>query len=85
MNANARKTTQSAADESWDLFRISKSKAAVDLSSNTLRKFNREGLRFYKVGKSIFISRQELSEFIRTRSSFGSITASTAVKSKGGL
>jgi hypothetical protein len=56
----------STSEASWDLFRLSKSKQIVDVASNTLRKYNREGLRFYRNGKAVFISKIELAEFIRT-------------------
>jgi hypothetical protein len=52
---------------SIDLFRLSKSKAVVDISSNTIRGYNREGLRFYKVGRAVFVSKSELDQFIRSK------------------
>ena len=48
------------------MFRLSKSKEAVDICSNTLRQYNKEGLPFYRQGKAVFISRDELLTFIRT-------------------
>jgi hypothetical protein len=56
------------AHSSFDLFRLSKSKVMVDLSPNTLRAYNREGLTFYRQGKAVFVSKNELTEFIRFRS-----------------
>ena len=55
-------------DTGFDLFRLSKSKDIVDVSANTLRSYNREGLPFYRQGKAIFISKSELEAFIRFRS-----------------
>jgi hypothetical protein len=55
-------------DAGFDLFRLSKSKDVVDVSANTLRAYNREGLPFYKQGKAIFVSKTELAAFIRFRS-----------------
>jgi hypothetical protein len=52
---------------SFDLFRLSKSKEAVDLCSNTLRQYFKDGLPFYKMGKAIFISRAQLAQFITTK------------------
>jgi hypothetical protein len=57
-----------SADTGFDLFRLSKSKEVVDVSANTLRSYNREGLPFYKQGKAIFVSKTELAAFIRFRS-----------------
>ena len=50
---------------SFDLFRLSKSKAAVDLAPNTLRAYFKDGLNFYKRGKAIFVSRMEVEAYIR--------------------
>ena len=50
---------------SFDLFRLSKSKAVVDLAPNTLRAYFKAGLPFYKRGKAIFVSRAETVAFIR--------------------
>ena len=55
-------------DPGFDLFRLSKSKQVVDVSANTLRSYNREGLPFYRQGKAIFISKAEVAAFIRFRS-----------------
>jgi hypothetical protein len=48
----------------FDLFRLSKSKQAVDLCPNTLRAYFKQGLPCYRRGKVVFISRAELAEFI---------------------
>ena len=48
----------------FDLFRLSKSKAEVDISPNTLRAYNQQGLPFYHRGKAIFVSKAELATFI---------------------
>jgi hypothetical protein len=48
----------------FDLFRLSKSKEAVDISPNTIRAYNREGLPLYRRGKAVFVSRLELTEFL---------------------
>ena len=48
----------------FDFFRLSCSKERVDLCSNTLRDYNARGLKFYKIGKSVFVSYNELEKFI---------------------
>jgi len=48
----------------FDLFRLSKSKREVDVAPNTLRRFFKQGLRFYTRGKCVFVSRAELHSFI---------------------
>lgn len=50
---------------SFDLFRLSKSKVAVDLAPNTLRAYFKDGLNFYKRGRAIFVSRAEVEAYIR--------------------
>jgi hypothetical protein len=52
----------------FDLVRLSKSKLAVDLCSNTIRRFAAEGLPLYRNGKAVFFSKAELESFIRARS-----------------
>jgi len=52
---------------SFDLFRLSKSKEAVDVCANTIRAYFKEGLPFYKMGKAIFVSRAQLAQFIQTK------------------
>ena len=54
----------------FGLFRLSKSKLVVDVCPNTLRTYNSQGLPFYKVGKSVFVSYAELESFIRQRNEF---------------
>jgi len=49
----------------FDLFRLSISKDVVDVSPNTLRSYNRQGLPFYRRGKAVFVSKAELAAFIR--------------------
>jgi hypothetical protein len=49
----------------FDLFRLSKSKAVVDVCPNTMRSFFEQGLPKYKRGKAIFISKTEFEAFIR--------------------
>jgi hypothetical protein len=49
----------------FDLFRLSKSKEVVDVCSNTLRAYFKQGLPYYKRGKAIFVSKAEFIEFIR--------------------
>ncbi len=51
----------------FGLFRLSKSKLTVDVCSNTLRAYHLQGLPFYRVGKSVFISYAELESFIRQK------------------
>lgn len=51
--------------QSFDLFRLSKSKAVVDICPNTLREYSKQGLKFYKRGKAVFVSKTELEQFIR--------------------
>lgn len=51
---------------SFDLFRLSKSKQSVDLAPNTLRAYHKRGLRFYRQGKAVFVSKSELQIFIRS-------------------
>jgi len=53
----------------FDLFRLSKGKQIVDVCANTLRAYNKDGLPFYRRGKAIFISKTELAQFIRSKSS----------------
>ena len=51
-------------NSSFDLFRLSKSKAVVDISPNTLRAYNKQGLPFSHRGKAIFASKSALAKFI---------------------
>jgi hypothetical protein len=50
----------------FDLFRLSKSKSAVDLCPNTIRAYFKMGLPSYRMGKAVFISRTQLQAFILT-------------------
>ncbi len=52
------------ANSGFDLFRLSKSKEVVDVCPNTLRAYNKQGLPFYHRGKSIFVSKAELAQFV---------------------
>jgi hypothetical protein len=56
--------------QSWDLFRLSKSKSIVDLVPNTLRDYHDRGLPFYRQGKVVFVSKSELETFIRNPAAF---------------
>jgi hypothetical protein len=60
-------TTMQPTAASFDLFRLSKSKAAVDVCPNTLRSYFKAGLRCYRRGKAILISRTELAQFIMAK------------------
>lgn len=52
--------------EGFGLFKLTKSKAAVDLSPNTLRAWERAGrIRLYRAGKLVFASRAEVEAAIR--------------------
>ena len=62
---NAANSKTPASSSTFDLFRISKAKAAVDLAPNTLRAYARQGLRSYRRGKVVFFSKRELDAFIR--------------------
>jgi hypothetical protein len=58
---------QIAAPQNFEMVRLSHAKREVDLSPNTIRKYNQEfGLKIYWVGKSAFFSRAELLATIRT-------------------
>ena len=49
----------------FDLVRVTKAKTEVDLSSNTIRTYAREGLALYRKGRATFFSRRELDQFIK--------------------
>ena len=51
----------------FDFFRLTKAKDEVDICPNTLRKYNRSGLRFYQVrgDRCVYVSKSELAQFIR--------------------
>jgi hypothetical protein len=59
---------QQTARNSFDLFRLSKSKREVDLSPNTLRAYFKMGLPKYQMGRAMFISRSQLHAFIVAQS-----------------
>ena len=65
-----------ATDANFDLIRLSKSKEAVDICSNTLRAYHAEGLQFYKLGRAVFVSKSELAIFIRARANSARRSAS---------
>jgi hypothetical protein len=50
---------------SFDLVRLTKSKKAVDLAPNSIRKLASKGLRLYRFGRAVFFSRSELEIFIK--------------------
>jgi len=60
-------TAQTTPEQSWDLCRLSKSKSAVDICSNTIRQYSKQGLKIYRCGKAAFFSRSELAAFIRQK------------------
>lgn len=49
------------------MFRLSAAKKTVDICANTLRSYHAHRLRFYRVGKAVFISKTELVAFIRAK------------------
>jgi hypothetical protein len=61
---NVTRPVHSEGSGSFDLFRLSKSKSAVDICPNTLRSYNKQGLPFYHRGKAVFVSKSELAAFI---------------------
>jgi len=58
-------------DTGFDLFRLSKSKEVVDVCSNTLRSYFKQGLPCYTRGKAVFVSKGELAAFIRAGAAKG--------------
>ena len=70
MTASLDKAVQSGAAENFnfDLVRLSKSKAIVDVSPNTIRAYAKQGLRLFRCGKPVFFSKTELEHFIRSKS-----------------
>ena len=68
MNKSNIINSQPGEGQSFDMFRLSKGKDVVDICSNTLRAYNRDGLPFYFRGKAVFVSKSELAHFIRNRS-----------------
>jgi hypothetical protein len=51
----------------FDLFRLSRSKRIVDISPNTLRGYFNAGLRCYRRGRAVFVSKNELEVFIKAK------------------
>jgi hypothetical protein len=62
---NKQQSKLNPAPEASDMFRLSKSKAVVDLAPNSIRKMIRQGLRCYKWGRAVFVSKAETLAFIR--------------------
>ena len=62
MSEHASKRAPAASAE---MVRITKAKAAVDISSNTIRAFQKRGLPLYKIGRATFFSRSDLEAFLR--------------------
>jgi hypothetical protein len=60
-----RTTAQNLDAQSFDLCRLTKSKATVDICSNTIRQYATQGLNLYRRGKAVFFSKSELAAFIR--------------------
>lgn len=58
---------KSESTRNFDLFRLSNSKAEVNLCSNTIRSFAKAGLRIYRLGRVAMVSKAELDAFIRSR------------------
>lgn len=58
--------TEQSVTRSFDLFRVSAGKREVDITPNTLRAYMKRGLPAYRQGKAVFISKIELSNFIKT-------------------
>lgn len=49
----------------FDLFRLTASKREVNISPNTIRSYHAQGLKFYREGKCVFVSKCELMAFIK--------------------
>jgi len=67
MKLNKLNTVQTEIAPSFDLVRLSRSKEICDFAPNIIRKFFREGLRAYRVGKMVMFSKSELAALIRSR------------------
>lgn len=61
-------TNRHSSPSDFDLFRLTKSKEAVDICPNSLRSYHAEGLPFYRRGRAVFVSKSDLQAFIRARS-----------------
>lgn len=66
-------TNNQNSESGFDLFRLSKSKEVVDVCSNTIRAYFKQGLPFYKRGKAIFVSKSEFVAFIRQPQTKGAV------------
>ena len=64
-----------ATERQFDMFRLTKAKAAVDLCANTIRDYSRHGLPLYRRGRAVFVSKTELEQFIRNPESFAKAPA----------
>lgn len=53
---------------SFDLFRLQRAREEVGVCINTLREYNKQGLRFYRDGKKVYVSKTELEAHIRAHS-----------------
>ena len=67
LKQNKVSTIQTEIAPSFDLVRLSRSKEVCDFAPNTIRKFFREGLRAYRVGKMVMFSKSELAQLIRQK------------------
>jgi hypothetical protein len=78
-------TTEQGGGTGFDLFRLSKSKATVDVCSNTLRSYFKQGLPYYQRGKAVFVSKAELAAFIRRGTADNRYAAANpgGIKSRG--
>jgi hypothetical protein len=72
MNNSTQRSAKQQGSTNFDLFRLSKSKEVVDISPNTMRTYNKQGLPFYKRGKAVFVSKSELGAFIKLTNTSGS-------------
>lgn len=66
MSDKADKLTK--APNNFEMFRLERSSEEVGVSRSTIIRWVAEGLRAYRVGKMVFISKSELEAFIRVRS-----------------
>jgi len=67
MKKTSEQVVRTADTFDFDLFRLSKSKSAVDVSPNTIREYARQGLKLRRLGRAVFVSRTELDRFILQR------------------
>lgn len=59
-------TTPTAPHE-FEMVRLSRAKAVLDVCPNTLRSYAKQGLPLYRMGRAVFVSKTELAAFIRAR------------------